>query len=91
MIVESVDNSIDDDPVLVPVPVPFLSIDQSQGNVDSGYKEAVSGACNNNNNNNNLLFIHILYNFTNSQRCEPCHLYKLSQRPSLDTTSSTRC
>ena len=42
-----------------------------------------------NNINNNLLIIHTLYNFTNSQRCEPCHLYELSQRPSLDTTSST--
>ena len=28
------------------------------------------------NNNNNLLFIHTLYNFTNSQRYESCHLYK---------------
>ena len=44
-----------------------------------------------NNNNNNLLFIHTLHNFTNSQRCEPCHLYELAQRSSLDTTSSTRC
>ena len=44
-----------------------------------------------NNNNNNLLFIHTVYNFTNSQRCEPCHLYELFQSPSLDTTSSTRC
>ena len=46
-----------------------------------------------NNNNNNLPFIHTLYNFTviftSSQRCEPCHLYELSQHPSLDTTSST--
>ena len=43
-----------------------------------------------NNNNKNLLSIHTLYNFTNSQRCKPCHLYELSQRPSLDTTSSKR-
>ena len=26
-----------------------------------------------------------------TQRCEPCPLYKLSQCPSLETTSSTRC
>ena len=32
--------------------------------------------------NNGLLFIHTLFNFTNSQRCEPCHLYEFSQRPS---------
>ena len=37
---------------------------------------------NNNNNNNGLLFIHTLSNLINSQRCEPCHLYELSQRPS---------
>ena len=50
--------------------------------IPNAFQPSVSNI-NNNNNNNNLLFIHTLYNFTNSQRCEPCHLYELSQRSSL--------